>query len=356
MGKKRKAESLSVRDEEASYKPGDIASFLQSAPTLGSAIPLERRKIKDDWLRTKEEDDDDNDTDLDDDDDDNDSQISIDERLLLLRRLDDEKTGDDWMLAYMDSEDEKNELEGDPGLEDEEDYERKPKKATIDKDAEEKKKSRSKIDPERNSKKIESNRDKTSSGDKPAKKLSANDSTSLRAGPVSSKSIESFKPVLFDKSNQPQSSSTASASSVPSQAPLKDAAPKETKAAPLPKEERVKPVAFKTGSAERCLYLNNLPLSATEKQLKQLLSSKVSKVHFEVNNNGTRAPIAYVELSSKSEVDRVLERARSSPLRLNERDLKVLPYSDALNYRRPDGSRRREKKKTGKHEADPTSE
>ncbi len=149
----------------------------------------------------------------------------------------------------------------------------------------------------------------------------------------------------------------------PTSAPSKQAAP----VAPLEKnradieiiarQRALKPArsavaAFSPVDPKLCLYVGNLPHDAalgSDDAIKAALQQfgKVRSVHVEVNNNGKPAGFGYVEFKTTSSVDAAVKSVKSSAasVELAGRPLRLQAYTSDLNYRNPDGSRKREKVK-----------
>lgn len=134
--------------------------------------------------------------------------------------------------------------------------------------------------------------------------------------------------------------------------------------------KRPLPLAFAPESEARTVFLRNLPFAdqqggedgkaaAAAPALKggipalvEALSSalkaygKVSRVHVEVSNSGKQCSFGYAEF--KKEEGAQAAAAATAGVSVAGRTVEILPYTPALNYRNPDGSRRKEKSKEKK--------
>lgn len=397
----------------ASYSIGDLSSWLSSASNLGTTKPIERSENSDDSSDSEGDDDSYEDDDNDD--------LSVDERILHLRRLrdEDEDDGVDWLADFareMDGEDDDDDsMDMDDDMEEDEDEEDEPpKKQKKDKKQETKSQKESKADKDvkagdkkaKNEKKDKeippSKKDKEILPSKKDKKDVAKDKQAQQAkskpheagkgpGAIVAKPVqideEAFKkdiklPVLTDpktpganlkqietaksifegKKNpkeetagEEKSDAKKDAKKDKKQEQITPSAPSEV--AGEEKAKRALPKAFVPSKASNCLFIGNLPVdkgeAACKKALEETLGSKkakVVKVHLEVNNNGSLSGFGYVELNSESAVKDTLIAAKEGDqgarsVDICGREAKLLAYTPEMNYRNPDGSRRRNKKK-----------
>jgi hypothetical protein len=101
------------------------------------------------------------------------------------------------------------------------------------------------------------------------------------------------------------------------------------------------------------VVLGNVPHDATADAIAALLKAaakaKPVRVHLEVRNNGDPAGLAYAEFGTAAGAAAVIDAGAAGRLNLSGRPLRAMPYTPELNYRNPDGSRKRDKKgKPGK--------
>ena len=117
-----------------------------------------------------------------------------------------------------------------------------------------------------------------------------------------------------------------------------------TTAARAPK--RPMPKAFVPVDIRSTVFLGNLPLDSTDAALRTALTpfGKIATIHREVNNSGAPSGFGYAEFTSASAAAAAAGATTNAP-KLGAREIKVLVYTPALNYRKPDGSRNKEKKK-----------
>jgi len=128
--------------------------------------------------------------------------------------------------------------------------------------------------------------------------------------------------------------------------------------------KRPLPPAFIPQNPAACIYVGNLPLDSTESQMSKLLApfGALKCFHFEKSNNGKPAGFGYAEFSlPKSAAAAVAcggggggggvaaggskqQGGGTAPLTLGGRDLRCTAYTTEVNYRNPDGSRRKQKK------------
>ena len=64
-------------------------------------------------------------------------------------------------------------------------------------------------------------------------------------------------------------------------------------------------------------------------------------MHIEVNNSGKSAGFGYVELASPALAVALLQRLGARDVPVVGRPLRLAAYSEAINHRNPDGSRKR---------------
>ena len=346
---------------EESFRTGSLSDFLSSAKDLGTAVPVVPSEVDE---SEEEEDSVDNG-------DDAGSDLSIDERVLMLRRFQD-GDGEDWVGAYAgssedddddgpqpdDEEDDDNEENGDSSGDDDEDEEvappppikKKPSqvaalekipRATISGHAaplHKKEQAAAVAAPLVRSSAL-------TAAVRPLDVASTSDRADALAG------IPVFRKEVAPAARRPRPPAAAS--------PEEDAAAEGPRAPPAgrpPKPPSSRPTvsAFVPADATRCAYVGNLPLDCTSEQLQKALGTAggVKAVHIEHNNNGRSAGFGYVEFSSTAGVAGAVRAAAAvgesgSALALGGRELRIVPYTKDLNYRNPDGSRKREKKKQG---------
>jgi hypothetical protein len=86
-----------------------------------------------------------------------------------------------------------------------------------------------------------------------------------------------------------------------------------------------------------------LPLDCSEAALRSTLAAhgRLAVVHREVNNSGAPSGFGYAEFTTPAAA---LAAASAGNLKIGSRDVKVSAYTPAMNYRKPDGSRNKEKK------------
>jgi uncharacterized membrane protein YgcG len=127
------------------------------------------------------------------------------------------------------------------------------------------------------------------------------------------------------------------------------------------------PAAFVPAAEAHCVYVGGMSFDATAADVQRVAArfGKVVKAHLELNNNHTPAGFGYVEFASAAEAQKAIADteafkalAKDKPHKgekpaervANEaqaaaRPFKVLAYTPALNYRNPDGSRKRSNEK-----------
>lgn len=374
--KKQKEKGAAAADAAAvSYRVGSLAEFLSTAPDLGSTVPRSPTGLDD------EEDEDGSD------DDGEGSDLSIDERVLMLRRF--EEGDDDWVGAYagssedddddgpQPSEDEDPE-EGDTEGGDDDDVEEEEGEDSDDAAA-----TRAPVKPTAASQNTAASQKAARSSKQPQPTITGRASQPRKGHLVVSEDAADALPVLRSSaltavrapsahSSAPEQDRAAALAGIPvfrkEPLPAKrqmriapaveavppsddvadaDAAP--TRAAgrpPKPASSRPAVPAFVPSNPARCIYIGNLPHDASPEALRSLLGGSLKAVHLEVNNNGRPAGFGYAEFAAAAGASEAVRAASSGSeeLQLGGRALRVLPYTDELNYRRPDGSRKREKK------------
>jgi hypothetical protein len=320
-----------------------VAEFLSSSAKLGTARPVSPEAAAES-------------------DSDSDSEVSLDERVLMLQRFNDEENGVDWIGEFAGSSEEEG------GSDDEEDEE-------------------SEGDEEAEARHRGSLRRGGSEARKPAVTISGRPAPPLPKAPqpqapraavrssaltapraVEAEAIPSVRadalagipvfkkePISAPAKRGPTAAHPADGlredGAAPTSEPPAAGGPKTSRP---PKPARPALPAFMPEEPERCLYVGNLPHDASsDAAVKEALKrfGKVRQVHLEVNNNGKPAGFAYVEFKAPSSVAAAVEGASATPLEVGGRPLRLLAYTPNLNYRNPDGSRKREK--AGKAPAHP---